>query len=69
MIKQRSELSSAEMSEFERLTEEFSVAAGGLRKTLHIENPPSLGQMQLILEADARLTSVLARIKELLGPS
>ena len=67
MSKQRSELSPAEISELEQLTEEFSVTAGALKKTLRVENPPTLGEMKLFLEADAQLAAVLARIKELFG--
>ena len=67
MIKPRAQLNPEEAAEFERLSEDYSVATGHLRKTLRVGNPPEIGEVQLFLEAELQVASIIRRLKELIG--
>ncbi len=67
MAKQRAQLSPDEVTEFERLSEDYSNATGNLRKTLRVSNPPEIGEVQLFLDAESHVASIVQRLKELMG--
>ena len=64
---ERAALNAEEAEELERLSEEYATAASKLRKTLRMSNPPEPGQVQLFLDAESHVASIVRRLKELIA--
>ena len=63
----RSLLTPEEEAELKQLCEEYATTSALLRKEIAtVGNPPEPLRVQIILDADTKATSILARIKEIL---
>ena len=63
----RSPLTPEEEAALKQLCEEYATTSALLRKEIAtVGNPPEPLRVQIILDADTKATSILARIKEIL---